>query len=311
MLLEGLETLCLLASEGTMAKVASRLYISQSAVSKRITQLEQRLGKRLIEPDGRQTRLTPQARELLARVAPSLAEMKGVLADSQTLTDQTPLPVACSETLLAGYLARFMHDYLGRDPHLALSTHHTPVILTRVRGGDALLGICAGRLPPGHGLCAELLLEEPFYLVGDDQEAAAQPDHRVASPATVSGKPLTQRDLGEKSPVQETLCKILTMDLDNPSNRYLRDPLAALGLVPAMELDSYLALIELAKAGIGPVLLPAGLLALVGDQGKRARALPGLARPLHLVYRPSSLKRLRIQRLVEEIRAHFARVSQG
>ncbi|WP_429183045.1 LysR family transcriptional regulator [Aeromonas rivipollensis] len=311
MLLEGLETLCLLASEGTMAKVASRLYISQSAVSKRITQLEQRLGKRLIEPDGRQTRLTPQARELLARVAPSLAEMKGVLADSQTLTDQTPLPVACSETLLAGYLARFMHDYLEQDPHLALSTHHTPVILTRVRGGDALLGICAGRLPPGHGLCAELLLEEPFYLVGDDQETAAQPDHRVASPDRASGKPLTQRDLGEETLVQDKVRKILTMDLENPSNRYLRDPLAALGLVPAMELDSYLALIELAKAGIGPVLLPAGLLALVGDQGKRARALPGLARPLHLVYRPSSLKRARIQRLVEAIRAHFARVSQG
>ncbi|MFM5162688.1 LysR family transcriptional regulator [Aeromonas rivipollensis] len=311
MLLEGLETLCLLASEGTMAKVASRLYISQSAVSKRITQLEQRLGKRLIEPDGRQTRLTPQARELLARVAPSLAEMKGVLADSQTLTDQTPLPVACSETLLAGYLARFMHDYLEQDPHLALSTHHTPVILTRVRGGDALLGICAGRLPPGHGLCAELLLEEPFYLVGDDQEEAAQPDHRAASPDRANGKPLTQRDLGEETLVQEKVRKILTMDLENPSNRYLRDPLAALGLVPAMELDSYLALIELAKAGIGPVLLPAGLLALVGDQGKRARALPGLARPLHLVYRPSSLKRARIQRLVEAIRAHFARVSQG
>ena len=311
MLLEGLETLCLLASEGTMAKVASRLYISQSAVSKRITQLEQRLGKRLIEPDGRQTRLTPQARELLARVAPSLAEMKGVLADSQTLTDQTPLPVACSETLLAGYLARFMHDYLEQDPHLALSTHHTPVILTRVRGGDALLGICAGRLPPGHGLCAELLLEEPFYLVGDDQETAAQPDHRVASPDRANGKPLTQRDLGEETLVQEKVRKILTIDLENPSNRYLRDPLAALGLVPAMELDSYLALIELAKAGIGPVLLPAGLLALVGDQGKRARALPGLARPLHLVYRPSSLKRARIQRLVEGIRAHFARVSQG
>ncbi|WP_429092568.1 LysR family transcriptional regulator [Aeromonas rivipollensis] len=311
MLLEGLETLCLLASEGTMAKVASRLYISQSAVSKRITQLEQRLGKRLIEPDGRQTRLTPQARELLARVAPSLAEMKGVLADSQTLTDQTPLPVACSETLLAGYLARFMHDYLEQDPHLALSTHHTPVILTRVRGGDALLGICAGRLPPGHGLCAELLLEEPFYLVGDDQETAAQPDHRVASPDRASGKPLTQRDLCEETLVQEKVRKILTMDLENPSNRYLRDPLAALGLVPAMELDSYLALIELAKAGIGPVLLPAGLLALVGDQGKRARALPGLARPLHLVYRPSCLKRARIQRLVEGIRAHFARVSQG
>ncbi|WP_447825786.1 LysR family transcriptional regulator [Aeromonas salmonicida] len=277
MLLEGLETLSLLASEGTMAKVASRLYISQSAVSKRIAQLEQRLGKKLIEPDGRQIRLTPQARELLDRVAPSLAEMKGVLADSLTLTDLTPLPIACSETLLAGYLARFMHDYLGRDPHIALSTHHTPVILARVRSGDALLGICAGRLPPGHGLGAELLLEEPFYLVGDDQHEAPSADQR----------------------------KILTMDLENPSNRYLREPLAQLGLVPAMELDSYLALIELAKAGIGPVLLPAGLLALVGEQGETARPLPGLGRPLHLVYRQSSLKRERIAQLVSALRRHF------
>ncbi|HGY1052224.1 TPA: LysR family transcriptional regulator [Aeromonas salmonicida subsp. pectinolytica] len=277
MLLEGLETLSLLASEGTMAKVASRLYISQSAVSKRIAQLEQRLGKKLIEPDGRQIRLTPQARELLDRVAPSLAEMKGVLADSQTLTDLTPLPIACSETLLAGYLARFMHDYLGRDPHIALSTHHTPVILARVRSGDALLGICAGRLPPGHGLGAELLLEEPFYLVGSDQDEAPSVDQR----------------------------KILTMDLENPSNRYLREPLVQLGLVPAMELDSYLALIELAKAGIGPVLLPAGLLALVGEQGETARPLPGLGRPLHLVYRQSSLKRERIAQLVSALRRHF------
>jgi DNA-binding transcriptional LysR family regulator len=277
MLLEGLETLSLLASEGTMAKVASRLYISQSAVSKRIGQLELRLGKKLIEPDGRQIRLTPQARELLDRVAPSLAEMKGVLADSLTLTDLTPLPIACSETLLAGYLARFMHDYLGRDPHIALSTHHTPVILARVRSGDALLGICAGRLPPGHGLGAELLLEEPFYLVGDDQHEAPSADQR----------------------------KILTMDLENPSNRYLREPLAQLGLVPAMELDSYLALIELAKAGIGPVLLPAGLLALVGEQGETARPLPALGRPLHLVYRQSSLKRERIAQLVSALRRHF------
>ncbi|MFM5248911.1 LysR family transcriptional regulator [Aeromonas hydrophila] len=279
MLLEGLETLCLLASEGTMAKVASRLYISQSAVSKRIAQLEQRLGKKLVEPDGRQIRLTPQAQELLARVAPSLAEMKGVLADSQTLTDLTPLPVACSETLLAGYLARFMHDYLRQDPHLALSTHHTPVILARVRSGDALLGICAGRLPPGHGLEARLLLEEPFYLVEGDQRQGENAD--------------------------QGLRQILTMDLDNPSNRYLREPLAALGLTPAMELDSYLALIELAKVGIGPVLLPAGLLALVGAQGPQARPLAGLARPLHLVYRPNSLKRARIAQLVQALQAHF------
>ncbi|MFM4703516.1 LysR family transcriptional regulator [Aeromonas bivalvium] len=275
MLLEGLDTLFLLASEGTMGKVASRLYISQSAVSKRIHQLELRLGKKLIEPDGRQTRLTPQAHELLARLGPTLAEMKGLLADSQTLTDAHPLPIACSETLLAGYLAPFMAAYLRQDPYLQISTHHTPVILARVRAGEALLGICAGRLPPGHGLCAELLRDEPFYLVGDETQAGPG-------------------------------ASLLTMDLENPVNRYLVAPLAELGLTPRMQLDSYLALIELARAGMGPVMLPQGLLALVGEQGQRAKPLPGISRPLHLIYRPSSLKRERATRLVQALLHHFA-----
>ncbi len=254
MLLEGLETLSLLASEGTMAKVASRLYISQSAVSKRIAQLEQRLGKKLIEPEGRQIRLTPQAKELLERVAPSLAEMKGVLADSQDLADQSPLPIACSETLLAGYLAHFMRDYLERNPHLALSTHHTPVILARVRSGDALLGICAGRLRPAMASAPTCCLRSPSIWWARRSRACHQPTQKAGA-------------------------RYLTMDLENPSNRYLREPLADLGLEPAMELDSYLALIELAKAGIGPVLLPAGLLGLVGEQGRWPAHCPDWAAP--------------------------------
>lgn len=278
MLLEGLDTLFLLASEGTMGKVASRLYISQSAVSKRINQLEQRLGKKLIEPDGRQIRLTPQAHELLARLGPTLAEMKGLLADSQTLTDAHPLPVACSETLLAGYLAPFMASYLRQDPYLQISTHHTPVILARVRAGEALLGVCAGRLPPGHGLHAALLRDEPFYLVGEEEERG-------------------------------TAASLFTMDLENPVNRYLVAPLAELGLAPRMQLDSYLALIELAKAGMGPVMLPEGLLALVGEQGQQARPLPGISRPIHLIYRPSSLKRDRASRLIQALTRHFAKLA--
>ncbi len=93
---------------------------------------------------------------------------------------------------------------------------------------------CSASAPvasPGHGLGADLLLEEPFYLVGEAQQSLP--------PASTGSRR-----------------KILAMDLENPSNRYLREPLAEMGLEPAMELDSYLALIELAKAGIGPVLLP-------------------------------------------------------
>ena len=57
-------------------------------------------------------------------------------------------------------------------------------------------------------------------------------------------------------------------------------PLAALGLTPPWSSTPCLALIELAKAGIGPVLLPASLLAPeVGEQGKECPSLPGAGPP--------------------------------
>lgn len=45
MLLEGIETLLILSKEKTMSRTGSQLYISQSAVSKRISNLEKKLGK--------------------------------------------------------------------------------------------------------------------------------------------------------------------------------------------------------------------------------------------------------------------------
>lgn len=274
MLLEGLETLYLLAHEGTMGKVGSRLFISQSAVSKRIATLEARLGKRLIEPDGRHIRLTPEAHDLLLRVGPILDELKGQISDSRSLDDRSVLPVACSETLLAGYLAPFLRDYMqAHDPYLRLSTHHTPVIVERVRSGEALIGVCAGRLPPGHGLTTLRLMEEPFYLVGDEQQAHQQ--------------------------------GVLTMELDNPANTYLQARLQELGLPARMQMDSYLALIELARAALAPTLLPAGLLGLLGNSDLPCRMLPDLSRPLHLIYRPNALKRERLGRFIAAVNHFF------
>ena len=56
-----LETFSAVAQLRSFTRAAEALHLTQPAVSKRIAQLEQRLGKKLIEPDGRQIRLTPQA----------------------------------------------------------------------------------------------------------------------------------------------------------------------------------------------------------------------------------------------------------
>ncbi len=90
MLLEGIETLLVLAKEGTMSKAGSYLYISQSAVSKRIAQLEKRLGKKLIEPSGRRIKLTADAIVLIDSIGPpSYKEIKGLIFDQQRFQDHT------------------------------------------------------------------------------------------------------------------------------------------------------------------------------------------------------------------------------
>ncbi|MDF4720844.1 LysR family transcriptional regulator, partial [Vibrio parahaemolyticus] len=65
MLLEGIETLLVLSKEKTMSRTGSQLYISQSAVSKRISNLEKKLGKKLIEPNGRHIKLTSDGLALI------------------------------------------------------------------------------------------------------------------------------------------------------------------------------------------------------------------------------------------------------
>ncbi|GAA3527407.1 LysR family transcriptional regulator [Zobellella aerophila] len=279
MLLEGLETLYLLAREKTMGKVASRLYITQSAVSKRISNLESRLGKKLVEPDGRHLRLTPDALALLERIGPNLDELKGVLFDSQRLTDDSKLHIACSETILAGYLGPFLRDYIQRDQHLDFATHHTPVILEKIRAGDAVLGICAGEIVGAQGLEILPLLEEPFCLIYPDRPEFGHP------------------------------LRVISIDLGNPANRYLNARLSQAQLSPWMQMDSYFAAAELGRAGLAPATVPLGVARLMGIAAAFCHLPPAdsrLTRPVSLCFRPSARKRERIARLITALAQHFA-----
>ncbi len=152
MLLEGIETLLVLSQEKTMSRTGSKLYISQSAVSKRIANLERKLGKQLIEPEGRLIKLTPDALSLIERVGPSLHELRGLLSEEQIFDDQTVIRIDCSETLVAGYLSEVFPTLLRNDSSLTITTNHTPRILEHVKAGDAAIGLCAGHLNSRLGL---------------------------------------------------------------------------------------------------------------------------------------------------------------
>lgn len=278
MLLEGIETLLVLSKEKTMSRTGSQLYISQSAVSKRIANLK-KIGKKLIEPSGRHIKLTSDALALIDTIAPTFNELIGQIHDQQVLEDTSLIKLDCSETLVAGYLSLIMEERFREDPYLRISTNHTPRIIENVKSGKATLGFCAGYLPPHHGLMSFHLADEPFSIV--------------------SKYPLTQ--LPEA---------VLTNDLNNPANTYQQAILSKHGIEPLMEMDSYTAAAQLALGGMAPALIPKSIINTLNIDAKFSfdfEELTTLIRPIHICLRHNTYRSQRVKTLIEAIADVVAR----
>ncbi len=273
MLLEGIETLLILSKEKTMSRTGSVLYISPSAVSKRIANLEKKLAKRLIEPHGRHIKLTADALALIANIGPSFNELQGLIFDQQALLDNTPIRIDCSETLVAGYLSQAFSRYIKQDPYIKITTNHTPRIVEHVQSGQATLGVCAGYIPAHHGLKAIHLMDEPFYVVSKHLQS-------------------------------ELPTKVITNDLNNSSNSYQLAVLNQLGIEPWMEMDSYAAAAQLALAGVAPAIVPLSMvntLKIANEHCFEFSELRGLVRPIHICLRPNAYQNPRIKKLIATI----------
>ncbi|MCD9469689.1 LysR family transcriptional regulator [Photobacterium phosphoreum] len=273
MLLEGIETLLVLAQEGTMSRAGNRLYISQSAVSKRIAKLESTLGKKLISPSGRLIKLTPDALALIENVGPSFSELRGLIFEQQTIEDHSIIKIDCSETLVAGYLGEAFGHYIQKDKNFTITTHHTPVIIENVRSGQATIGCCAGYLAPHHGLHYQHLLDERFRIVA----------------ATALQSPPEY---------------LLVNDLKNPSNLYQAAILQKAGITPLMEMDSYTAAAQLALGGVAPALVPESIISALKIDPIYCHHfdfLDQLTRPVHIIYRAKNAASPRVKTIIETI----------
>lgn len=67
-----LRALATLAEELSFTRAAERLGVAQPALSARISRMERRLGRQLVERSTRSVRITPVGQDLLARAKPML-----------------------------------------------------------------------------------------------------------------------------------------------------------------------------------------------------------------------------------------------
>ncbi|NOH85856.1 MULTISPECIES: LysR family transcriptional regulator [Vibrio] len=274
MLLEGIETLLVLSKEKTMSRTGSVLYLSQSAVSKRIAKLEKRLGKKLIEPYGRYVVLTADAKTLIENISPTFSELCGLIYEQQqVLADNTQLRIDCSETLVSGYFSFALTRCFRDDPNLTITTNHTPRIVENVKSGKAFLGLCAGYLPSGHGLLSIHLFDEPFYIVSS-------------------------------VPLKELPEMLIATDLTNSANTYQSAILEELKIRPVLELDSYTAAAHLALQGAAAALVPLSVVKALSIEERHLYMydeLSPLYRPIYICVRQNNFRLERIKKVINAI----------
>ncbi|MEU8435754.1 LysR family transcriptional regulator [Streptomyces sp. NPDC029216] len=126
--LRDLELLEATAAAGSLTAAAERLYVSQPALSQRLTRLEDRLGMRLFDRQGR--RLVPNAagRRMLVAAHHILGELESATRDLREIRDgrdrRVRFTAQCSTTF--PWLPPVLRAFRAREPDIDVRIATTP-----------------------------------------------------------------------------------------------------------------------------------------------------------------------------------------
>lgn len=277
-MIENLETLAALRREGTMIAAATRLHLTQSAVSKRIAQLESDLGFDVIEKEGRRVRFTPQGLRLLERVTPVLSELRSVLHEELVALPEGRLVLGVAESVLESWGARALARAARRLPRLelAIHAHRSAVVLDRVRSGEYMLGICT--VPPSResDLRTERILDEEMVLV-----------------------PAGLRKTRERH------WNVIGIERGSATGEGIAEQLRKLPITVVRPVQSFACVVQMAREGLGHGLAPIGIVRSMGVPISKCVRLP-LARTVSWVARSSTWARPAVRAFQEAFTSFLA-----
>lgn len=261
------------ALHSSFTRAGDQIGLTQPAVSRCVTELEQHLGIKLLDRTTREVVLTEAGRSLAVRLARVLEDLDTVLLDVRGLATQRQgrVRVASSPTLSANLLPECIARCRQEHPKLDL------LLLDRMQH-DALASVLSGEVDfgvviepePGRSdeLHAEPILSEPFCLV-------CPPTHRLARQRSVRWAALAGEPL-------------VLLDHASGSRRLIDDALRQHGVQApvAQEVGHVTTIFRMLDAGLGISVVPTLALPPAGLQGLEVRPLtPRVERAIVLVRR--------------------------
>jgi DNA-binding transcriptional LysR family regulator len=248
------------ARTGSFTLAAESLYITQSALSGLIKELEQTLGTRLVDRSTRRVHLTAIGEQLQPRLEAVLHDLDEVL---QQVVDQRRqqtgiVRVAASQRLASTLLPELMAAYQAQYPMSSVKLLDTPVegVMARVFAGEVELGIGPER-EPNSDITSTRLFDGPFM-------AVFPPGHALAAT-----EPLRWSDLNPCPVItlQGQFAELLSQDL--------RRAAPEVSLVPAAEVAYMATALSMVRAGLGVGLCIPYAASLVEAYGLQMRPLGG------------------------------------
>ncbi|MCE2406714.1 MAG: LysR family transcriptional regulator [Pseudomonadales bacterium] len=280
-MIKNLETLVQLAHTGTMKETATRMNISQGAVSKRIAAIENYYGKKIIERHGRRVVLTQHGRKLVDRTMPLLQEVRSVFLEDTALQSGRII-VGVSESILGSWGSRLFAAVRADMPEVNFEFHaqRSPVVLDRLRSGELMVGICTGSADAESDLQSDIVYLESMVIVPTGLKTM---QYRVGDPL-----------------------QVMTIESRSGAWAAMEDDMERLNLTRATSLESFFSVAQMALADFGHGLIPLGVanaLSIATDQTIDLGS-EGLNRPVRFVARKSMYSRTLIQSFYDSIRRH-------
>ncbi|MCB1693357.1 MAG: LysR family transcriptional regulator [Pseudomonadales bacterium] len=187
--LDGIKAFLTVADCGSFSVAATRLHLTQPAVSKRIALLENQVGVRLFDRIGRTVNLTEAGRELLPRSRDILQRVEDTQRAITNLSGRVSgqLSLATSHHIGLWRLPQVLKEYSARYPDVSLDLHFmdSEVAHDQIVQGNLELGIIT--LAPG---AHERLTSIPVWR--DDLKFMCAPEHPLSSMKQVSLEQLSE-----------------------------------------------------------------------------------------------------------------------
>ena len=186
---QNLKAFITVAELGSFSEAADRLYLTQSAISKRIAQLEQQIGKKLFDRIARQVSLTEAGSELLPRAQRILQEYDSALQAINDLSGEASgtLRLAISHHLGLHRLPPVLKQFAQQYPNVTLDIEFmdSEKAYEQVLHGQSEVAVITLALESHHNIHSAKIWDDPLRFI------CAQ-DHQLAQLKTPQLKDLAE-----------------------------------------------------------------------------------------------------------------------